>query len=89
MAMNPNAKPFTPAVKKPDIQKSMRYMGKDADFQDIKKLFQSLAWPPEVKIVFVTNGWHQGFEPARGGFVTYCGYAVNYDNESLKQHFYK
>jgi hypothetical protein len=90
--MNPLAKPFVPGAKRgPEIVKSVRYFGKPQDFDNIKALFQTYNWPPNVQTIYVTNGWHQGFEGRNGVLqqVEYCGFSVNIDSDTHKQHFYK
>ncbi len=88
-----NAKEFVPSTPKKEdpkgivVYKSSRYFGKAEDYEEIKRLFLSLAWHPDVKCVYVTNGWHDGFE--NGGWVSYCGYAPNVDSDIYKQHYYR
>ncbi|HEX4749383.1 MAG TPA: hypothetical protein VH302_07555 [Bryobacteraceae bacterium] len=88
MSLSPLAKPFVPKLQ---ILKSGRYMGKPADFDDIKALFETYTWPPTVQKVYITNGWHKGYEGRNGVLkeVEYCGFAVNVDSDANKQHFYK
>jgi hypothetical protein len=90
---NANASVFVPKVHVKDepkgivVFKSKRYMGTDTDFNDIKQMFLSMTWHADVKCVYITNGWHKGFE--NGTWVTYCGYAVGVDDDHHKQHYYK
>lgn len=83
--MNPNAAAFVP--RRPVVLRSSRYMGRAEDYDHIKNVFAVLRWPSEVHTIFVTNGWHEGFE--NGRWVNYCGYCCNDDNEIGKRHFYQ
>ncbi|HEY0077032.1 MAG TPA: hypothetical protein VGB73_00180 [Pyrinomonadaceae bacterium] len=77
---------FIPAAtpKQAVIKKSLRYRGTEADYQNIKALFESLLWMG-VETVYITNGWHEGFE---GGYMrTYCDYCLHTD-DSTKYHYY-
>jgi hypothetical protein len=70
--------------------KSARYIGKASDVANIETLFKGLLWPPTTVTVYITNGWHESFE-VRGGqgmMVTYCGFCINYDIDTYKQHYY-
>ncbi len=80
--MNPNAKPFVRIVK------SVRYYApnRPGDFENIKSLFAGFQWPAWVHTVYICNGWHEGFEDGR--WVTYCGYSLNEDADTAKQHYY-
>jgi hypothetical protein len=89
MSFNPNAKAFVPSNTRsqaPVVKRSARYMGSQDDYERIKAMFELMLWGQGVHTVYVTNGWHTGFEGGRT--VWYCGYAVNEDNEIYKQHFY-
>lgn len=70
--------------------KSARYMGKAADYDNITTLFKKLIWPPNTVNVYITNGWHESFEVrnGQGMMVTYCGYCINFDVDTSKQHYY-
>ena len=70
--------------------RSSRYIGRQADVANITQLFQSLCWPATTVTVYITNGWHESWEDRNGHFtqVTYCGYCVNYDIDTYKQHYY-
>ena len=84
--LNANATTFVPRAKTPTIKRSVRYIGAAEDYDRIKSLFEYMIWGQDVHTVFITNGWHQGFEGGRN--VWYCGYCANEDNEIYKQHFY-
>ncbi len=70
--------------------RSARYIGRPADIANITSLFQGLAWPPTTVTVYITNGWHESFEVRgnQGVMVTYCGFCINYDIDTYKQHYY-
>ena len=89
MAFNPHAQAFIPSAIRaqvPTVKRSARYMGNQEDCDNIKAMFELMRWGQGTHTVFVTNGWHSGFE--NGRTVWYCGFAVNEDSEHHKQHFY-
>jgi len=67
------------------VVKSKRYKGEDEHYDEIKRLFQSLTWPSDVKCIYVSNGWCEGFVKDR--MVSYCGYACNVDDEKHRQNY--
>ena len=81
---------FVPGDKVSYI-KSARYLGKAGDVENITALFKTLNWPPTTVTVYITNGWHEGFEvrDGKGTMVTYCGFCITYDIDPFKQHYYK
>ncbi|WP_223570634.1 hypothetical protein [Pseudomonas sp. BF-R-26] len=82
----------------PAFMLSSGYIGTQTDYTQISHYFAGLTWSPEILTVYITNGWHTGFESryrqtASGGLetylaeVTYCGYRINSDS-APKNHFY-
>ncbi|PTS84382.1 hypothetical protein DBR00_10725 [Pseudomonas sp. HMWF032] len=83
----------------PTILRSSTYIGSQQDYLAISQYFSMLDWPSSVHTVYISNGWHTGFESrifidpqtgqcvTRGTTVTYCGYYANSDN-GAKIHFY-
>ena len=76
------------------VVKGNPYIGEETHFPDIKVRLLAENWGPNVKTIYVTNGWHKGFEPNNSkadheGWVTYCDYTVNADNGIGKYHYYK
>ncbi len=82
----------------PAFMLSSGYIGTPSDYTEICTLFAGMVWSPDVVTVYITNGWHTGFESryrptAGGGYeaylaeVTYCGYRMNSDS-APKAHFY-
>ena len=76
------------------VQRAARYRGTDTDYQQIANLFRSFTWTPGTIRIYITNGWHTGFEgrPNASGQqvmmeVTYCDYQIN-DETAAIQHYY-